>query len=108
MSCTCLPLGPLLVFLVVQNGGYLVAFTVGGQTIGKMLTGIRVVAAEPGASLDLGRSLLRTAMWSVMALPAGLGLLTALFNEERRAFHDRFAGTKVIRAARPDVSSRAR
>ncbi len=93
-----LPLGPLVTFLIVQNGGYLVAFTAGGQTIGKMLAGIRVVAAEPGASLDLGRSLLRTVVWSLMALPAGLGLLTALFNHDRQGLHDRFAGTKVIRA----------
>ena len=31
-----LPKGPLLAFLLVQNGGYLVAFTAGGQTLGKM------------------------------------------------------------------------
>jgi hypothetical protein len=28
------PKGPLLAFLLVQNGGYLVAFTAGGQTLG--------------------------------------------------------------------------
>ena len=39
-----LPKGPLLAFLLVQNGGYLVAFTAGGQTLGKMAAGIRVVA----------------------------------------------------------------
>ena len=93
-----LPLGPLLAFLVVQNGGYLVAFTAGGQTIGKMLTGIRVVAAEPGESLDLGRSFQRTLAWVFMLLPAGLGLLSALLSPERRGLHDRFAGTKVVRA----------
>jgi uncharacterized RDD family membrane protein YckC len=93
-----LPLGPLIAFLIVQNGGYLVAFTAGGQTIGKMLVGIRVVMASRGESLDLGRSLVRTLVWSVMALPVGLGLLTALFSSERRGFHDRLAGTKVIRA----------
>ena len=38
-----LPEGPLLAFLLVQNGGYLVAFTAGGQTLGKMAAGIRVV-----------------------------------------------------------------
>ncbi len=35
-----LPKGPLLAFLIVQNGGYLVAFTAGGQTLGKMVAGI--------------------------------------------------------------------
>lgn len=94
-----LPLGPLIAFLIVQNGGYLVAFTAGGQTIGKMLTGIRVVAAEPGQVLDLGRSLQRELLWVLMALPAGLGLLSAMLSPDRRGFHDRFSGTKVIRAA---------
>lgn len=92
-----LPVGPLLAFLVVQNGGYLVAFTAGGQTIGKMLAGIRVVASEPGQSLDLGRALQRTLLWTVMALPAGLGLLSALLSDDRRGLHDRFSGTRVIR-----------
>lgn len=94
-----LPVGPLVVFLLVQNGGYLVAFTAGGQTIGKMLTGIKVVSADPRGSLDLGQSLQRTFMWSLMALPAGLGLFTALLSPERQGLHDRFAGTKVVRTA---------
>src|SRR6185436_7580202 len=41
-----LPKGPLVAFLLVQNGGYLVAFTAGGQTLGKMMAGIRVVQTE--------------------------------------------------------------
>ena len=35
--------GRCVAFLLVQNGGYLVAFTAGGQTLGKMAAGIRVV-----------------------------------------------------------------
>lgn len=92
-----LPRGPLVAFLVVQNGGYLVAFTAGGQTIGKMLTGIRVVAAEPGQTVDLGRALQRTALWALMTLPFGLGLWSALLDPDRRGFHDRLAGTRVVR-----------
>ncbi len=94
-----LPIGPLIVFLFVQNGGYLVACTAGGQTIGKMVTGIKVVSADPRGALDIGQSLQRTFMWSIMALPAGLGLLTALLSPERQGLHDRFAGTKVVRTA---------
>jgi uncharacterized RDD family membrane protein YckC len=93
-----LPLGPLVAFLIVQNGGYLVAFTAGGQTIGKMALGIRVVPAVAGTTLDLGRALIRTAVWGLLVLPAGLGLLTALWSDERRGLHDRCAGTRVVRA----------
>jgi uncharacterized RDD family membrane protein YckC len=94
-----LPKGPLIAFLFVQNGGYLVAFTAGGQTLGKMAAGIRVVPSEGEASLDLGHAFLRTLMWVVLAVPVGLGFLSALFSRDHRGLHDRFAGTRVVRAS---------
>ncbi|HKB13513.1 MAG TPA: RDD family protein [Vicinamibacterales bacterium] len=93
-----LPKGPLIAFLLVQNGGYLVAFTAGGQTLGKMLAGIRVVATESTEPLDLGRALVRTALWVLLAVPAGLGFLSAVLSHNHRGLHDRFAGTRVVRA----------
>ena len=92
-----LPKAPLLAFLLVQNGGYLVAFTAGGQTLGKMAAGIKVVPTDADASLDLGRSLLRTLVWTALAVPAGLGFLTALVGHDRRGLHDLCAGTRVVR-----------
>ena len=94
-----LPKGPLIAFLFVQNGGYLVAFTAGGQTLGKMAAGIRVVQSDSDASLNLGRAFLRTLMWVVLAVPAGLGFLSAVLTRDHRGFHDRFAGTRVVRAS---------
>jgi uncharacterized RDD family membrane protein YckC len=94
-----LPKGPLVAFLLVQNGGYLVAFTAGGQTLGKMMAGIRVVQSDSAGSLDVGHAFLRTLMWVVLAVPAGLGFLTALFSRDHRGLHDRFAGTRVVRAS---------
>jgi uncharacterized RDD family membrane protein YckC len=91
-----LPRAPLLAFLLVQNGGYLVAFTAGGQTLGKIAAGIRVVSAESPTSLDLGQAFMRELIWLVLALPAGLGLLTIL-RRDHRGVHDRFAGTRVVR-----------
>jgi uncharacterized RDD family membrane protein YckC len=94
-----LPKAPLLAFILVQNGGYLVAFTVGGQTLGKMAAGVKVVPAEPDATIDVGHALLRTAVWLLLAVPAGLGFVSAFFDPDRRGLHDRFAGTRVIRAS---------
>jgi uncharacterized RDD family membrane protein YckC len=94
-----IPKGPLIAFLLVQNGGYLVAFTAGGQTLGKMAAGIRVVAAQSDAELDLGRAFLRTFMWVLLAVPAGLGFVTAVISRDHRGLHDRFAGTRVVRAS---------
>ena len=94
-----LPKGPLVVFLVVQNVGYLVAFTAGGQTLGKMAAGIKVIAEDSAGTLDVGCALKRTVMWLVLAIPAGLGLLSALMDHDHRGLHDRFAGTRVVRAS---------
>jgi uncharacterized RDD family membrane protein YckC len=94
-----LPKRPLLAFLLVQNGGYLAVFTAGGQTLGKMVMGIRVVTADETESLDLGRAILRTLLWLVLAVPGGLGFLSALLSRDRRGFHDRVAGTRVVRAS---------
>jgi uncharacterized RDD family membrane protein YckC len=96
---TIVPKGPLLAFLLVQNGSYLVAFTVTGQTLGKMAAGIKVIPAESDARLDIDRALLRTFLWLVLAVPAGLGFLSALFSSDHRGLHDRFARTRVVRAS---------
>lgn len=94
-----LPKAPLFAFLAVQNGGYLVAFTAGGQTLGKMIAGIRVVTAGSGASLDIGRAAMRTLMWVLLAVPAGLGFLSAVFSADHRGLHDRIAGSRVVRVS---------
>jgi uncharacterized RDD family membrane protein YckC len=94
-----LPKVPLTAFLLVQNIGYLLAFTAGGQTLGKMAAGLRIVPAQSGHSLDMSCAVKRTVAWLVLAIPAGLGLLSACFSRDRRGLHDRFAGTRVVRAS---------
>lgn len=93
-----LPKAPLLTFLLLQNGGYFVAFTTTGQTLGKMIAGVRVLSDDSDSAPDIGRSAVRALLWMVLALPAGLGLLSATLTRDRRGLHDRFAGTRVVRA----------
>ena len=64
-----------------------------------MVTGIRVVNVDETQPLDLSRAMLRTLLWLVLAIPAGLGFLTALVTSDRRGLHDRVAGTRVVRAS---------
>jgi uncharacterized RDD family membrane protein YckC len=94
-----LPKAPLVAFLLVQNGGYFIVFTTGGQTLGKMAAGIRVIPTRSRSSVDFGRATLRTLVWLALAIPAGLGFLTALFSRDGRGLHDRCAGTSVVRAS---------
>jgi uncharacterized RDD family membrane protein YckC len=98
-----LPPVPLVGFLLLLNGGYFVTFTAaGGQTIGKMLTRIKVVPADTGTEtsdrVPFGHAVLRAAAYGVSLLPAGLGFLPALVGHERRAIHDRLADTRVVKA----------
>jgi uncharacterized RDD family membrane protein YckC len=93
-----LPKRPLIAFLVLQNVSYFVVFTAGGQTLGQMMMGIKVVSEESSASPDLRHALIRTLVWIALTVPAGLGLLTALFSRDHRGLHDRCAGTRVVRA----------
>jgi uncharacterized RDD family membrane protein YckC len=93
------PKSPLFAFLFMQNFGYLVAFTAGGQTLGKMATGIRVVPHEARSSLDVGRACVRSVVWLMLAIPVGLGFITAFLRRDRRGIHDRFAGTRVVRVS---------
>ncbi len=94
-----LPKGPLVAFLVAQNLGYFIGFTVGGQTLGKMATGIKVVSERNDGAPDWSHSVLRTLVWVALVIPAGLGFLTTLGGREHRGLHDRCAGTKVVRAS---------
>ena len=94
-----LPLTPLVMFLSLLNGGYLVVFTAaGGQTLGKMAAGIRVVGVEH-VRVPFGSAVLRTAAYVLSALPAGLGFLPGFFGQERRALHDYLAGTRVVKVS---------
>ena len=107
-----LPVTPIALFLVLLNGGYLATFTAaGGQTIGKMIAGIRVIAERPrppsgddGAfdrytpRVSLGAAVLRATAYLASLLPAGLGFAAILLDKEGRALHDRLAETRVVRA----------
>jgi uncharacterized RDD family membrane protein YckC len=95
-----IPAVPFASFLLLIAGGYLTLFTAaGGQTIGKMATGIRVVSMDPDlVRVPLGRAILRAAAYFVSAVPAGLGFLPALVGADRRAIHDRLADTRVVKA----------
>ncbi len=93
-----LPVAPLVGFFAILSGGYLIVFiAAAGQTIGKMVTGVRVVG-DDGQRVDVAGAVLRTAGCVVSILTLGLGYLPAFFSGDRRAVQDRIAGTRVIRA----------
>jgi uncharacterized RDD family membrane protein YckC len=75
---------------------YLTGFTVGGgQTIGKMLTGIRVTG-DDGRGVDITGAVVRALGCLAAIATFGLLFAPAFFGTERRAVHDRLAGTRVV------------
>jgi uncharacterized RDD family membrane protein YckC len=95
-----IPPVPFSAFLLLVAVGYLTLFTAaGGQTIGKMAAGIKVVSTDVHhLRVPLGHSVLRAAAYLASALPAGLGFLPAVLGADRRAIHDRLADTRVVKA----------
>jgi len=95
-SWLSIPLLPLALFLLMVKGSYFCVFTaLGGQTVGKMATGIRVVG-ENNRSVEPARALQRTLAALASVATVGIGFAPVLFAGDRRALHDRVAGTRVV------------
>lgn len=67
-----------------------------GQTIGKMIFGLRVVRVD-GQPLSFFRALARTISYALSALPLFLGFFWVGLTSSKRSWHDRISGTMVMR-----------
>jgi uncharacterized RDD family membrane protein YckC len=102
-SITSFGTDAIVAFLVFVGGvsvAYLLMFTAaGGQTVGKMLMGLRVVG-DTVDSIDgqvtMAQAALRAVLAPLSVLALGLGWLPALFGRGL-ALHDRLAHTRVVR-----------
>lgn len=86
--------GTWLIFAFVYS-----VFFVGtcGQTLGKMAMRVRVIGADR-FQVGYVKATRRALLYTLTALPAGVGLLPALNDPEHRAMHDRLSGTRVVKA----------
>ena len=97
--------GGLVAFGVLLLLGQLAAdvflLTVMGQTIGKIVLGIRIVRADTGEAPGFVRGvLLRSVVNSVLSVIPFYSLVDPLtiFRDDRRCLHDMLAGTVVVRS----------
>jgi uncharacterized RDD family membrane protein YckC len=75
----------------------------GGQTVGKEVARVRVVAEDGspvGAGRATARELTKAVFVSAFVLPYVLDVLWPLWQPENRALHDLIAGTRVVQAER--------
>jgi uncharacterized RDD family membrane protein YckC len=94
-------LSPVDYMEMVVNFLYMILLTWWtGQTLGKMLLGIRVVSARQGdrrKQLTLGQVLLREVIGKLLsAIVLGLGYLWVAWNPKKQGWHDLIAKTYVI------------
>lgn len=95
---TRLSTGGSFLLLVVAVLYYVVLEGFAGRTIGKMVTGIRVVDAATGNPPGLGKALVRTVLRIVDGLFAYLvGFIIVLASTNRRRLGDMAARTLVVR-----------
>lgn len=91
-------------FVAAQVAAFFIGFwTRGGQTLGMRAWRIRVEAAG-GGPVTLPRAALRLAAAFLSAAALGLGFAWMLVDPERRAWHDRLSGTRVV-AAEPGAGA---
>ncbi len=89
---------PLVAFFLLLGFLYLVGFTLGGgQTIGKMALGLRVIG-DDGRGVDASGAVVRAAGGLLSVLTFGLLFLPTLLSADGRAPYDRVAGTRVVKA----------
>jgi hypothetical protein len=77
---------------------YAWAYSTSGQTSGKSLLGIKVVSID-GSSLDWRKGILRYVGYILSGIPLCLGFLWSIWDPDKQAWHDKIAGTCVVRAS---------
>jgi len=82
---------------VVQVGYFVVLWATTGKTVGLWLVGGRVVREEDGGRLGLGRSLVRMVGYVVDVATCFLGFAWAGVDRRKQAWHDKMAGSYVVR-----------
>ncbi len=70
----------------------------GGQTIGMRMFQLKVTRTD-GASLSMVNAVVRYVGFIVAAIPLCIGLIWVAFDAEKQGWHDKIAGTYVVRGA---------
>jgi uncharacterized RDD family membrane protein YckC len=87
---------PDQLWLLVLAGYGALMWKLKGTTIGGIVCGIRVVRRD-GGPLNWDTAIVRALGCFLSLVVAGLGFLWIVFDPERQAWHDKIAGTLVVR-----------
>lgn len=90
----------ILISWVLPALGVILFWLYRQATPGKMVVSARVVDAQTGNSLTTGQAIGRYLGYFVSTIPLCLGLLWVAFDPRKQGWHDKLAGTVVIRRDR--------
>jgi uncharacterized RDD family membrane protein YckC len=86
---------------IVLPAVVVVAFWVArSATPGKMAIGAKIVDAKTGGAPTLSQHVIRYLGYYLSAIPFCLGFLWVAFDSKKQGWHDKLAGTVVVRAKR--------
>jgi uncharacterized RDD family membrane protein YckC len=88
-----------LILLIISFGYYALLEGYLGQTLGKMLLGIKVVREDNGEVPGFGAAAIRTVMRVIDVLPFAylVGFIAVLFSGKNQRLGDMLANTLVVR-----------
>ena len=69
-----------------------------GQTVGNKLLNIRVIKTD-GSNLDIGQALIRYIGLLISIIVIFIGVIWAAFDANKQGWHDKIAGTYVIKSS---------
>jgi uncharacterized RDD family membrane protein YckC len=82
--------------LIIPPLYFILLTTIFGQTLGKMIGGIRVVRTD-GSRVGLFISTVRFFCYSISGALLGVGFLWVIWDEQRQGWHDMLVDTMVVR-----------
>ena len=97
-----------LIFLLLALTNFLIFPMFSGQSIGKMLTGLRVTKLDGSMPSFIVIALRHFVGYPVTLLTGGLGYLVSAFTGTGRSLHDYLSGTVVVYADKKNYSENER
>lgn len=91
------------VYLALVAGMYFIAFWLrGGQTLPMKTWHLRLVTTD-GGPIGAKQAALRYLLALLSVFLLGFGIVWALFDRDRQFWHDRMAGTRIVRDDQPAI-----
>lgn len=88
----------LYAILFVAAVLYFVVLWTTGATLGMRVLGLRMVDAQTGQNIGYGKAILRYIGLIISGIPCYLGYLWVAWDPQKQGWHDKIAGTLVLRS----------